>query len=260
MIIAGVDVGSTTSKTVLFEDGKVIGELVIPSGSLPGESAREVLDRCCSESGVKSSDVEGIATTGYGRRLADFGDMVITEIKACALGVGFTDSPVGHIGTIIDVGGQDTKVIGLKENGEVGEFSMNEKCAAGTGRFLEMLARKLGLSYEDFVESALHSETMIQMNSTCAVFAESEVISLLARRVDKADISAAIHNAIAEKICPMIRRVGQEGALCFVGGGARNRALVKALEENLNREIYVPDKPQTMVALGAAIAISGKMK
>jgi predicted CoA-substrate-specific enzyme activase len=259
MICAGVDVGSTTSKTVLLHDDNIIGSLIVPSGSLPAKSAREVFEKCCVESGVDQSDVSPVATTGYGRRLAHFGDLVITEIKSCALGVTFTGSPQGQIRTIMDVGGQDTKVIALDENGEVANFSMNEKCAAGTGRFLEMLAKKLDLSYDEFVETAMKSETMIQMNSTCAVFAESEVVSLLAREIDKADIAAAVHNAIADRIASMARRVGAEEICCFVGGGARNKALVKAVEESLNRKVYVPESPQIMVALGAAIAARDKV-
>jgi predicted CoA-substrate-specific enzyme activase len=254
MITAGVDVGSTTTKAVLLDDGKMLGKVIIPSGSLPAKSAREVFEKCRADAGIAESAIETVATTGYGRRLAHFGDMIITEIRACALGASHIGSPHGRIRTLIDVGGQDTKVIALDEKGEVVEFSMNEKCAAGTGRFLEVLANKLELSYEDFVNAALQSNTMIQMNSTCAVFAESEVISLLAREISKADIAAAVHNSIADRVSSMIRRVGQEEVLCFVGGGARNAALVKAVEEGLNKEVYVPESPQTVVALGAAIA------
>jgi predicted CoA-substrate-specific enzyme activase len=138
------------------------------------------------------------------------------------------------------------------ENG-VDDFAMNDKCAAGTGRFLEMLAHKLELSYDAFIEEALKSETMIQMNSTCAVFAESEVVSLLARGVARRDIAAAAHDAIAHRIASMARRTGVREIVCFVGGGARNRALVKAVEECLNTRLHIPEHPQSVVALGAAI-------
>jgi (R)-2-hydroxyacyl-CoA dehydratese activating ATPase len=209
---------------------------------------------CLEESGIEESSIEAIATTGYGRRLANFGDLVITEIKACSLGAKFIDCPLGDVHTLIDVGGQDTKVIALNEDGEVEDFAMNDKCAAGTGRFLEMLAGKLNLSYEDFVKAAQESQKMIHMNSTCAVFAESEVVSLLARGIEKEDISAAAHSAIAERVGSMIRRVGQKEIFCFTGGGAMNIALVSAIEESLNRKIFIPECPQTIVALGAAIA------
>ena len=264
MITAGIDVGSTTCKTVLLEGEKVLGQTIIPSGSIPSKSAVEVFDKCCNETGVGKSKIDAVAVTGYGRRLAGFGDMVITEIKACGLGAINTPSPLGRIFTIVDVGGQDTKVISLNETGDVEDFAMNDKCAAGTGRFLEVLAHKLELTYEQFVEVALTSKNMIHMNSTCAVFAESEVVSLLARGIDKADIAAAATNSIADRVCSMMRRVGQKETICFAGGGARNRALVKAVEENINVKIFVPQQPQTMIALGAAIAardkITGKPK
>ena len=253
MISAGVDIGSTTTKAVLLADGAVLSSVVLPSGNLPAKTAEAALAQALKAADVKEADVAVIATTGYGRRLADFGDVVMTEIKACADGVLFHDMPDGAIHTIIDVGGQDTKVIALDDEGEIEDFSMNDKCAAGTGRFLEMLAHKLELSYEDFVAEALQSETMIQMNATCAVFAESEVVGFLARGVPKPDIAAAAHEAIAVRIASMTRRVGQRGAFCFVGGGARNRALVRAVEENLNQTVYVPDDAQVVVALGAAI-------
>ena len=160
---------------------------------------------------------------------------------------------------MVDVGGQDTKIIALSDAGEVEDFAMNDKCAAGTGRFLEMLAHKLQLNYEDFVSEALTSKTLIHMNSTCAVFAESEVVSLLARGISKADIAAAAHNAIAEKIGTMMRRVGQKEMIAFTGGGAKNLALAQAVRENLNKEVSIPKSPQTIVALGAAIAAQKKL-
>ena len=251
MITAGVDIGSTTSKAVLLTGDRVIGQALIPSGSLPAKSARVVFRKCCSTSAIEESRIDAIATTGYGRRLADFGDLVITEIKACGIGAQHTVCPHGRIFTIIDVGGQDTKVVTLNEDGDIEDFAMNDKCAAGTGRFLEMLAQKLELSYEEFVDAALRSETMIHMNSTCAVVAESGI--------NKSDIAAAANNAIAERIGSMVRRVGQKEVLCFAGGGARNQSLARAVEENLNKKLYIPEHPQTMMALGAAIAARDKL-
>ena len=252
MITVGVDIGSTTSKAVLLKDSTILGQVIIPSAGLPAELAREVFEQCCQKSGVDKSEIKAIATTGYGRRNANFGDMVITEIKAAGRGASMIEPPSGKIFTIIDVGGQDTKVIALNEDGEVEDFRMNEKCAAGTGRFLEMLAKKLELDNEEFVEAALRSTTMIHMNSTCAVFAESEVVSLLARGVAKEDIAAAAHTSIAERIGSMIRRVGPKEILCFTGGGAHNKALARAVEESLNKKVFIPEHPQTIVALGAA--------
>lgn len=260
MITAGIDIGSTTSKAVILEEDTILGQVVQPSRILPSESAHEVFEKCCTANGIESSQVTAVAVTGYGRRLAKFGDLVITEIRACGLGAKLVDSPMGKIHTIIDVGGQDTKIISLTDDGNVEEFAMNDKCAAGTGRFLEMLANKLELNYEEFVKAALQSDTMIQMNSTCTVFAESEVISLLARGIDKNDIAAAVHNAIADRIGSMARRVGQKEVVCFTGGGARNLALTKALEGNLDKKLFIPESPQTMIALGAALAAREKLK
>jgi predicted CoA-substrate-specific enzyme activase len=181
------------------------------------------------------------------------------EIMACGCGLKLIQT-AEKVRTIIDVGGQDTKLIALKEDGDVEDFSMNDKCAAGTGRFLEMLARKLDCTYESFVGAALNSKQMIHMNSTCAVFAESEVVSLLARGVDKNDIAAAAHTAISERIGAVVRRMDAREIICFTGGGACNAALVKAIEENLNKILFIPDSPQTIVALGAAVAIRDKLK
>ncbi len=254
MIAAGLDIGSTTSKAVLFDGSRILGAVVIPNAALPSESARLVYEAGLAAAGLAPSRVDAVATTGYGRRLAGFGDLVITEIKACAVGAVHVGSPLGPIHTILDLGGQDTKVIAIGDAGEVDDFAMNDKCAAGTGRFLEMLARKLDLEFTAFIEAALRSTVQIHMNSTCAVFAESEVVSLLARNVAKEDIAAAAHQAIADRIGSMVRRVGHREVIAFVGGGALNRALARTVEESLNKKVYIPESPQTIVALGAAIA------
>jgi len=260
MICAGVDIGSTTTKVVLLQNGEVLAAVLAPSGNLPGRTATRLYTETLAQAGLSEKDVDAVATTGYGRRLADLGDLVMTEIKACAAGVLFRQAADNPIHTVIDVGGQDTKVLALDDQGEVEDFSMNDKCAAGTGRFLEMLAHKLELSYEDFVAEALRSETTIQMNATCAVFAESEVVGLLARNVPKCDIAAAAHQAIAARISSMVRRVSQRGAYYFVGGGARNAALVRALAEQLNQQLIVPPDAQFIVALGAALGARRKLE
>jgi predicted CoA-substrate-specific enzyme activase len=259
MIAAGIDIGSTTTKAAILDGGGVLHTRVLPSGNLPAQTARAIYTDALSACGLAENDVDVLATTGYGRRLVDFGDVVLTEIKACAAGVRLL-LPEAGVHTILDVGGQDTKVIALAEDGEVEDFQMNDKCAAGTGRFLEMLAGKLELDYETFVEEAGRSERMLQMNATCAVFAESEVVGLLARGEAKADIAAAAHHAIAARIGSMVRRVGPRPAYCFVGGGARNRSLVGAVEEHLGAEAVVPDLAQTVVAIGAATGAARRLQ
>lgn len=258
MITAGLDIGSTTSKIVILDGDRIIASTVILNAALPAESACLAFAAGLAAAGISREQVTAIATTGYGRRLAGFGDFVMTEIKACALGAVRMGSPHGQIRTVLDLGGQDTKVIAIGENGGVEDFAMNDKCAAGTGRFLEMLARKLDLSLTDFIAAALQSTNQIQMNATCAVFAESEVVSLLARNIPKPDIAAAAHQAIAERIGGMVRRVGQQEVIAFVGGGALNHALALMVEESLNKKVYIPESPQTIVALGAAIAAGSR--
>ncbi len=258
MIAAGIDIGSTTTKAVLLEDGRILAASLRPSGVKPALAAREAFAAALAEAGKSERDVARIATTGYGRRLAGMGDLVLTEIKACAVGALASGAEGGPPRTLIDVGGQDTKVIALNAGGAIEDFSMNDKCAAGTGRFLEMLAGKLGLSYEAFAAAAGTSTTSLQLNATCAVFAESEVVGLLARDVSLADIAAAAHAAIASRIAAQVRRVGARPPAFFAGGGACNEALVRAVARALDQPVAVLPRPQFVVALGAAIGAAGK--
>ena len=259
MIAAGLDVGSTTTKVAILRDGELIGSTIVPAGELPVATAQQAWDDTLAAAGLARGDVEVLATTGYGRRLVDFGDMVVTEIKACARGIGFACEQAEQIHTIIDVGGQDTKVIALNDAGLIEDFSMNDKCAAGTGRFIEMLAQKLGLSYEACAAAAMESTKAINMNATCAVFAESEVVGLLARGESKADIAAAAHFAIASRVRSMVKRVGQRGEYVFVGGGACNGAMVSAVEECLGEPVHVPAQAQLVVAIGAALCAAQRV-
>jgi (R)-2-hydroxyacyl-CoA dehydratese activating ATPase len=183
----------------------------------------------------------------------EFGDRTITEISACARGTDFLGSPRGRIRTIIDLGGQDIKVIALDETGEVGDFVMNDKCAAGTGRFLEVIARALEVRLEELGELGLKSTRPVAINATCTVFAESEVISLLAQDTAREDIIAGIHQAVAERVYGLAQKVGAQEIVTFNGGGAKNRGLLAALNARFGGELYVPDQPQFVNALGAAL-------
>ena len=258
-IYAGVDIGSTTTKVILFDGEKIVSSSVSPSGINPTKTAQENLGRQLGDLGLDMSNLYCLAATGYGRRLIKNADLVVTEIKACAAGAYFLSTIDGRPRTVVDIGGQDTKVIVLDEKGGVANFAMNDKCAAGTGRFLEVLAMKLEMNYDDFVQSAMRSENAIHMNSTCAVFAESEVVSLLARGISKSDIAAAAHNSIAGRVGSMIRRLGVfSPPIFFAGGGALNKALVKALEDNLSSKIHSSVDSQKVVALGAAYSAFSK--
>jgi len=254
-IFAGIDIGSTTTKVILFDGEKILSGNVMPSGINPLKTAENSLNEQLKTIGLNRDELYCLAATGYGRRMIKNADLVVTEIKACAAGAYFFSTPDGKPHTVVDIGGQDTKVIILDESGNVANFAMNDKCAAGTGRFLEVLAMKLEMTYDEFVNSALESKNFIQMNSTCAVFAESEVVSLLAKGVSKSDIAAAAHNSIAARVGGMIRRLGTfSPPIFFAGGGALNRALLKALEENLGVKIYSSSESQKIVAIGAAFS------
>lgn len=252
MITAGLDLGSTTTKLVLLEDGTVRDARVSPSGTEPDQTAAALLEASCIATATPRETIACIATTGYARRLTSLGQLVVTEIKACVAGMVPHADPHAPFHTLIDVGGQDTKIITLDPNGTMTDFSMNDKCAAGTGRFLDLLARTLGMTPETFTDAARSIRTDLVMHSVCAVFAESEVVGLLARGESKSAIAAAAHAAIANRIAGMVRRTGGTPPYAFVGGGARNPALVQALEDVLAAPVFVPPDCQCIPALGAA--------
>ncbi|MEM7816205.1 MAG: acyl-CoA dehydratase activase [Candidatus Aenigmatarchaeota archaeon] len=253
MITAGIDIGSVTTKCVVLVNGAVKGMALEYTKADPAGAAKSSLKAALSKAGVSKTKLNLIATTGYGRRAVDFGDMVVTEISANAKGAKFIGCDFGQIRTIIDLGGQDSKVIVLDENGVISNFIMNDKCSAGTGRFLEVMAGILGTNIDRLGEISLKSKNPLKINSTCTVFAESEVVSLIARKKRKEDIIAGLHEAIAKKISIMGREVGIRDAVFFDGGGAKNKGLHAALEKQLGRKIYVPKEPQFVTATGAAL-------
>jgi len=256
LIVAGIDVGSVTTKVVILSDKKILAQAITLTKGDPILAAQTTLKEALKISNLSQSNLSFIATTGYGRRTIEFGDKAITEITANAKGALFLGSPFGQIRTIIDLGGQDSKVIKLDEDGEIADFVMNEKCAAGTGRFLEVMARVLDIKLNDLAELSLKSKNPIEINATCTVFAESEVISLLMQKKPKEDILAGLHQTIAKRIAGMARQVKPKEIVFFDGGGAKNIAIKKALEEELDLKIYVPPNPQFVVALGAALSAS----
>jgi predicted CoA-substrate-specific enzyme activase len=205
---------------------------------------------------IKKYSPRRIVATGYGRHLAQkyFAEDVITEIKAHALGARyfFTDCR-----TVLDVGGQDSKVISLDENGRVVNFQMNDKCAAGTGRFLEIMAASLGIPLSEFGDEALRGTSDIRVNSMCTVFAESEVISLKNHGASPRDIGRAVHLSVVERLAAMLHRVGHGDTVVFTGGVAKNHAMVRLLQEKLEISVLVPPTPDIVGALGAAIYAYG---
>jgi len=253
MFTAGVDIGSVATKVVLLEARQVLAFAATPTGSRPKLTAQAVLDEALTRSGRRQQDLKRIVSTGYGRRVIEFGDRAITEIAACALGMSFLGSARGPVRTIIDLGGQDIKVISLDERGGVGDFVMNDKCAAGTGRFLEVMAHALEVRLEELGGLSQRSVHPAAITATCTVFAESEVISLLAQDEKAEDIIAGIHLSIAERIAAMAQKVAWREPVAFNGGGAKNAGLRAALEAKLGVPVLVPEEPQSVNALGAAL-------
>ena len=260
MIVAGVDIGSVAAKALILNEKSVLGYSVVPTGANCNVAAEKALENALVQAKLKRSDLKFIMATGYGRRAINFGDDSITEITANAKGAVFMGKSVGQVKTIINVGGQDVKVIVLDDKGTISNFMMNDKCAAGTGRFLEVIARALQEDIENFSKLSLESTNPASINSTCTVFAESEVVSLVAQNISKKDIIAGIHKSVAKRICDMARGAGAKDLIFFDGGGAKNIGLVTAVKKSLGREIYVPKLPQFTVALGAALYAFEKAK
>ncbi len=249
MITAGLDVGSRTIKLVLFYDD-IIHSAVVDSGLKPLDRCRKLLE---------GRSFDKLVVTGYGRDLVapELSGATISEISAQAAAARYLYPDAG---SVIDIGGQDSKVIRLSATG-VSKFEMNDRCAAGTGKFLEIMARALELSIDDFARIALDADRSVTLNSLCTVFAESEVVSLINKGEDAHAIALGLHQAVASRLSAMAKRVGMIDRLVFSGGGAKNPCLVKLLEEKLNLKITVPDEPQITAALGAAIiAANGKNK
>jgi len=258
MIVAGCDVGSLTGKAVIMKDEKIVSSSIILRTIRPEETAKIVLDKALEKINMKADEIQYLVGTGYGRTKIPFADTNVSEITCHGRGAHWLDS---SIKTIIDIGGQDSKVISLDTEGYVGDFQMNDKCAAGTGRFLEGMARALELKLEDLGSISLESKSPSVISSQCSVFAESEVVTLLADGVDIADIVAGIHKAIANRLLSLVKRVGVKENFTITGGVAKNIGVVKFMEEGLGGEIQkLPEDPQLMGAIGAAVIANEKAK
>ncbi|MCK9529348.1 MAG: acyl-CoA dehydratase activase [Gammaproteobacteria bacterium] len=252
---AGIDIGSTAIKVaVVDETGRLVGVHVTASGSLFHKNAKEALARLLTDLALSRDDVRYVIATGYGRKLFKEADDSISEITANAIGAHEAGKAFGGVRTIINIGGQDSKAIQIDANGHVVNFAMNDKCAAGTGRFLDVAARNLEIDLEELGDCHFNSQSApLAINSTCTVFAESEIIGLLASGHDKAAIVAGIHYSIAKRTVRLAKRVGIEGRVYFDGGPALNKGLVAAIEDELQRQLVVPEHPQTTTAFGAAM-------
>ena len=250
MRTAGIDIGSITAKAAIVEDGGILGTKIIFTGYNAEAAGVKVYQDLLSESGLDTSSIVKIVSTGYGRNSVKFADKTFTEIMAHAAGA-YLLNP--KIRTIIDIGGQDSKAIALDEHGKVRNFVMNDKCAAGTGRFLEVMARALEVNLDEFGAMSLQSKLPSKISSLCTVFAESEVISLIARGEKRPDIIAGIHESIAARVSSMLARVGVAEPVMITGGVARNAGVVDALERKLGVKIAVSSYAQVNGAIGAAV-------
>jgi predicted CoA-substrate-specific enzyme activase len=257
LIVAGVDIGAATAKAVILNgNNEILSFSVIPTGFSVAKAAEVVIGEALEKSGLSMGEVEYVISTGYGRRAVSFTNKVLTEIICHAAGV---SSVLPQARTIIDIGGQDSKVIGLDNNDNVSNFVMNDKCAAGTGRFLEVMARVLDVDISEMGPRSLLGKEPCQVSSTCTVFAESEMVSLRAEGESRENILAGIHRAMAHRIVIMGSSVGFKKDVVFTGGVAKNIGMQKALEDEIGLEILTPEEPQIMGALGAAILAKAEL-
>ncbi len=251
--VAGIDSGSTSTDVVILDqNGKIKSTMIIPTGGGAMMSAEKSLAAAVEKAGIQEEDIVRIVTTGYGRAYIDSGDDSITEITCHAKGAHYLNP---NVRTIIDIGGQDIKAISIDEHGAVTNFLMNDKCAAGTGRFLEMMARTLGLSLEEMSIKGLEWKENIVISSMCTVFAESEVVSLVAQNKNVADIIHGLNVSVASKVGALAARLSKKnpGEYMMTGGVAKNQGIIQVLEEKLGAKLYICDEAQLCGALGAAL-------
>jgi predicted CoA-substrate-specific enzyme activase len=256
LIVAGVDIGAATAKAVILNSNKVFSFSIMPTGHSVTQAGESVLREALEKAALPFDDLGYIISTGYGRRAVSFANKAVSEIICHAAGV---NSIISQARTVIDIGGQDSKVIGLDDSGNVSNFVMNDKCAAGTGRFLEVMARVLDIKIDDMGPISLAGKDPCQISSTCTIFAESEMVSLRAEGRSREDLIAGIHKAMAHRVAIMGKPVGFRKDVVFTGGVAKNVGIKKAMEDEIGLGILVPEEPQIMGALGAAILAKAEL-
>jgi benzoyl-CoA reductase subunit D len=251
MITAGIDMGAKTIKVVVLRDGDIVGKAKTVAGFEARESAEEAYAAALEEAGVTTAEVEQIVATGAGRKWAPQAARDVSEVSGDAKGV-INLYPGAR--TVIDVGAEEGRAIRCTEDGKVLDFALNEKCAAGAGAFTEAMSRALEVAIEELGPMSLNSQNAIPMNAQCAVFAESEVVSLLHAKTPKEDIARAVHDAIASRIVSLARKVGFEPEVVLIGGLARNVGFVDSLQRALECDVTIPENPEHIGAYGAALA------
>lgn len=252
MPFAGIDIGSTMTKVVIADENEAqLAAHIGPTGVEHRHLALKVMEETITRAGLSFEALDFIVATGYGRINVPFADKQLTEITCHSRGI---RALFPSAKTIIDIGGQDSKGIKLDSDGKVADFVMNDKCAAGTGRFLEVIAETLGVSLVELGDLSLAAEGIVQISNMCTVFAEHEVTSRLAEGAGVPEIAAGLHDAIAGRVVNMTRRLSLEKDLVATGGGAKNRGLIKAIEDHAGFAVLTPTEPFLTGALGAALA------
>ena len=248
---AGVDSGSaSTDAAILDEEGRLVGWSVVRTGAGAAAGAEKALKQAMEMAGITEKDIRRTVSTGYGRETIGLGDSSVTEITCHARGAHHL---LPSVRTIIDIGGQDSKIIRVDENGAVTNFVMNDKCAAGTGRFLEMMARTMEMSMEEMSSRGLQWKEPVKISSMCTVFAESEVVSLIAKNTAPEDIIHGLNESVASRTAALLKRVGEEEDYMMTGGVAQNKGVVDVLEKRLGKKIHVSEYAQLCGAIGAAL-------
>lgn len=250
MLTAGIDMGSKTIKVVVVKDGRVVGKGIEPSGFDQDAAAGRAWDAALGAAGVARKDLERVVATGAGRKDVKDAAGEVTEVTAAARGI---KALYPSARTLLDVGAEEGRGVRCADDGKVVDFVVNEKCAAGAGAFVEAMARALEVPLEEMGRLSVQSAGSVAMNAQCAVFAESEVVSLVHAKTSKPDISRAIHDAIAARIISMVRRIGVEKDVVIAGGVARNVGFVDAVRRGLEMDVTVAEDPEYVGAYGAAL-------
>ncbi len=250
MITAGIDMGAKNIRVLILKDGEVLAKSEQLAGFDTTESAQIAFQNALDQAGLKENQIEKIVATGAGRESAPLAQDTVTDVGAAARGA---MKLVPQARTVIDVGAEEGRAIKTDDKGKVIDFAVNEKCAAGAGSFTEAMSRALEVPLEEFGSLSLQSTETIPMNAQCAVFAESEVVSLLHAKTPKQDIARAVHDAIADRIISMVRRVGIVPEVALVGAVSRNVGFVDALRRGLEMDVIIPEDAEYAAALGAAL-------
>ncbi len=255
MITVGIDCGNRNTKAVVLKDGQVISKVIILTGFNSNEAATNACQMAIDAVGLTKRDIDAVSSTGAGRNDVKFAKESITEVGSASRGVRYL---VPSANTIIDLGAEEARAIKLNPEGKILDFAVNEKCAAGAGSFVESMSRALQTTVEEMGPLSMKFTKEVPMNAQCVVFAESEVVSLIHQQTAKEDIARAVHDGISNRISSMVRRVGMIDDLVVIGGPARNVGLVQSLRDDLAKNVIVPEDPDFVSAIGAAIFAAEK--